>query len=895
MIAPEFRVNCDVIRPAIQDGTTHLGSDTYPDFLAIIPAGLAYCRMLYKNGQPYDFIYLYTNPAFHIETGLGPVTGKFVSEILPGFKDSSSNIFEIYSRVALSGVSENVETYVDAVKRWFSIQAFSPKPEYFVAVFNDITARKRADDNLRDEEYLLAQSQRIAHVGSWHFALTGELTWSEETYRIYGVSPDTFTPSIASLLTLIYPDDRQSMQEWIAASLAGKPIKAMEFRIKTPDGRLRTLCGYGELHYDAANNPLLLIGIVHDVTERIAAENIIQNLIQEQKAIINSDVVGIVKLRNRKVTWVNTAMAKMLGYTPDELIGQSTRIVFPSDSAHVEFGETIYSSMQSGDLFKTEIEQVRKDGSVGWYQICAGRLNNDENDLISSFVDVTDRKRLDLALAQSEARYRKVVEDQTELIARMLVDGTVTFANEIYCRFFGKTASEIIGSKWHPVAYPDDIPFIEAQLLLLTCNSPVVEIENRVYTGNGELRWMHFVNRGVFDADNQLIEIQAVARDITLRKEIEKQLLTSETRLKLVLEVTEKGLWDWDIANGSAYLSPGYYNITGYLPEQITPNFDFFKSTAHPDDLPNGLKTIEAHLQGKTQVSKFDYRLITRSGAIKWVEGIGCVVERDAQGKPLRMVGAISDISGRKYIEQELLDARNHLEKRVAERTEQLRDLSVQATFLEARERQAIARDLHDDIGQILHVAKLKLDTLAKTLEDNASPQIAELNELISDASRRVRSLTSQISPPILHELGLAPALNWLCNDMKGNYGLDIDVRIEDVPMNLSEVQSTILFRAARELLINVAKHADADNVTLNISCCNNQLHLIVEDDGNGINTQKPSGTDNDTGFGLASINERITFLGGSMILESPEQGGFRAILTLPVSLIGKDLRGVIK
>jgi len=129
--------------------------------------------------------------------------------------------------------------------------------------------------------------------------------------------------------------------------------------------------------------------------------------------------------------------------------------------------------------------------------------------------DITERKTLNVALAESEARYRRVVEDQTEVISRVSEDGTVIFANDVYCRFFGRQMTDIIGSKWHPLAHPEDIPVIESQLRMLSPGNPVVEIENRVYSGKGELRWMHFVNRGIFDNCNRLVEVQSVGRDIT--------------------------------------------------------------------------------------------------------------------------------------------------------------------------------------------------------------------------------------------------------------------------------------------------------------------------------------------------------------------------------------------
>jgi PAS domain S-box-containing protein len=140
------------------------------------------------------------------------------------------------------------------------------------------------------------------------------------------------------------------------------------------------------------------------------------------------------------------------------------------------------------------------------------------------FRDITARRRTEEALRQSEERYRTVVEDQTELVCRCRLDGTLTFVNDVYCRFFGKRREELTGHRWQPVAHPEDVDRVEAELARLEPENPVVVIVNRVFDVHGQVRWMEFVNRGFFTPDGQLTEIQAVGRDITERKEAEQKL-----------------------------------------------------------------------------------------------------------------------------------------------------------------------------------------------------------------------------------------------------------------------------------------------------------------------------------------------------------------------------------
>lgn len=358
------------------------------------------------------------------------------------------------------------------------------------------------------------------------------------------------------------------------------------------------------------------------------------------------------------------------------------------------------------------------------------------------------------ALRISEERYRAVLEDQTELISRFAVDGTCTFVNNVYCRFFGKAAEDLLGQAWAPRCHPDDIPHVEAQLRSLSPAQPTVAIENRVWSGSGKVRWMQFINRGFFDASGHLLEIQSVGRDITDRK-------TAESDLR------------------------------------------------------------EAHAQ---------------------------------------------------------------LEQRVVERTEQLRRLTIEKALAEERERQAIARDLHDGLGQLLHVAKVKLDGLTKQLPASAANAAGELASLLADASHMTRSLTAQLSPPVLNKLGLPHALRWLAEEMNRLYGLNVFVGGDAKFPTLSPAQASILFRSARELLINAAKYSGGSQAHLDMTCSNQLLVLTVTDAGVGI-PDVAEVLGKTQGFGLASIRERLTYLGGETEIVSVPGAGLRVSLHMPLRL----------
>ncbi len=235
----------------------------------------------------------------------------------------------------------------------------------------------------------------------------------------------------------------------------------------------------------------------------------------------------------------NEAACAMFGYSEAELcaLGRGG-VVDPGDP---RLPPALEERARTG-RFRGELTFVRKDGTRFPGELSSVIYTDPAGEPRTCTVirDITERKRIEAELRAGEEHYRTVVEDQTEVICRFRRDGSFLFANEVYCRFFGKRAEELVGRRWHPVALAEDVPLIEAQLVTLSPANPVVVVENRVHAASGELRWMQFVNRGFFDERAELTEIQAVGRDVTERRRAEEELRASRHALRaLALQVQE--------------------------------------------------------------------------------------------------------------------------------------------------------------------------------------------------------------------------------------------------------------------------------------------------------------------------------------------------------------------
>lgn len=231
------------------------------------------------------------------------------------------------------------------------------------------------------------------------------------------------------------------------------------------------------------------------------------------------------------------------------------------------------------------------------------------------------------------------------------------------------------------------------------------------------------------------------------------------------------------------------------------------------------------------------------------------------------------------------------LEERVRHGTAQLRALNAELTLTEDRERRILARDLHDDLGQVLAIVKIKLSSIeGSERRGMLKAALKDIEQLIDQANRSVRSLMLQLSPPILQTLGLIPALEWLAEEMERLYGLAVHIDTEGELPNIEEPARTTLFRSIRELLINVAKHADTPLAQVFCHPGDDGLVCIsVTDQGHGFNYRETLGKPvGDAGFGLLSVRERIEFIGGRMNVDS--QPGYGT--TISIIFPGEQERG---
>jgi len=226
--------------------------------------------------------------------------------------------------------------------------------------------------------------------------------------------------------------------------------------------------------------------------------------------------------------------------------------------------------------------------------------------------------------------------------------------------------------------------------------------------------------------------------------------------------------------------------------------------------------------------------------------------------------------------------ANEQLEERVRERTKELGRLSRELALAEVRERQTIARDLHDGLGQELNAASIKLDALRVDVTRISQPALDEIAQLLEGVVREMRSLTAQLNPPVLEQLGLVAAIEWLSEEMRKTYHLEVLLKDDQAPKPLDSITASILFRAVRELLINVARHATVKIAHVTTRLSEGRLTVKVLDQGPGF-AASSSFSKTSAGLGLATMRERITYIGGTFQIKSDRKRGTTATIQVPI------------
>lgn len=397
---------------------------------------------------------------------------------------------------------------------------------------------------------------------------------------------------------------------------------------------------------------------------------------------------------------------------------------------------------------------------------------------------------------------------------------------------------------------------------------------------------------GLGDISVGLVAIQEGAQDYLLKREIQAALLSrairyaierhraltalaaSEERFQLAVSGASAGLWDWNLRTGEMYLSVHFREIVGHaedeLPNEMRAHYDII----HRDDVERVMLALRAHTENRRPYD-IEYRVRTRAGDYRWIQSRAQALW-DASGTAYRMVGWILDVTDRRRAAEALRESREELQR-----------LSANIEHIREEEKTRIARELHDDLGQLLTALKIDMthfeEKIENKIDDAAAGGLRAIYGLIDQLVSSVRRIAADLRPVMLDDLGPIPAIDWFIQEFSARHQIVVNAQLDMSEVAFNRDSGTEVFRMVQEGLTNIARHSGASEANIEIARDEPFCVVKISDNGRGA---LPDARRSRKSFGLLGMRERAARLGGEIKVVTAPGEGFALTVRLPLAVV---------
>jgi PAS domain S-box-containing protein len=752
-----------------------------------------------------------------------------------------------------------------------------------LGLFEDISARQRMEQSLKDARDRLEEAQRAAHLGNWEFdVLNDQITGSQEFYRLFDVAPEDIA-RFSQFVERLHPDDRERVQRDVADALKQDRPYDTDYRVRLSDGGWRDVIARGRVFVDEGGKPLRMVGTCLDITERKQAEAALRESEERNRTTLNSIGDAVIATgADSRIARMNPVAGKLTGWTEAEALGKPLAAVFRivNEETRAEVESPVDRVLREGVVvgLANHTVLVAKDGTDRPIADSGAPIRNENGEttgVVLVFRDQTEERAVQRALAEREAQFRATFEQAAVGIAHVRLDGAWLRVNQRLCDIVGYTSDELLHKTFQDITHPDDLGRdINYLQQILAGEIQTYSMEKRYIRKDRSLVWINLTVGPVRDDTGALKYFVSVVEDISARKRAQAELDVSQRRLiSMINAITESAfLMEPDgtilIANGAVAERLGTTpadmvgrNVFDFLPSELAPG----RRLRIAEVMQTRAAVHFEDCRGERHIWNSIYPVFDSGNAVRQLAVFGY------------------DITERKRAEDEVRTLNAALEQRVRDRTAQLEESNKE---LEAFS-YSVSHDLRAPLRAIDGFTRLladdyapHLDTEGKRLCSIIHENTAKMGRLIDDllAFSRLGRAEMSLSPvdmqtmanSVFHELTTPESL------------ARIDFQVGALPPTLAD--PTLMRQVWMNLLSNAIKFSSKrEQAVIKVSAQQDQGEsvYVVQDNGAGFEMQyvgklfgvfqrlHSSKEFEGTGVGLALVQRVIRRHGGRVWAES--------------------------
>ena len=606
-------------------------------------------------------------------------------------------------------------------------------------------------------------------------------------------------------------------------------------------------------------------------------------LVVEDSKSIREEICEILQFENFEVVWAKNGaqgLKKAKKELPNLIISD---ISMPKLNGYKFLEELKKSSTTESIPFiflsgKIELLDLRKGMNMGADDYLVKPINTDEL----------------IKVVKSKLKKQKLIKDNIDELVeeneyslkeagRMAQMGYWRYNDQTDAIFWSEAIHQIYGSD------PEKgVPEIQVILnvferksrkkliqatVILAKNGIPFDIELQLTNLKNEKRWIRNIGEPLYNSKNEIIGRRGVSQDITEQKLTRNKIEKAEEMYRLLADHTSDLICLQEPDSSFKYISPSIKNLLGY--EQSALLGEKLLDIIHKDDLKPLKDLMKQKMLGANDMDAYTIRVLHKEGHFVWLEFLTSPVYKNK--KISYYVSSARNITRWVLAKQEIQEYQTSLQ-----------EMTVEITLIEEEQKKEIASNIHDHLSQSLVISKMRINQLKKNpqlkmIEDD----LKFIEEHISEALDNSRKITYELSPPVLYQLGIIDALNWLLEKVEENHKIGYRINSNLSSLKLDDAKSILLYRSIQEIINNTIKYANATLITLDINKNNLGLDILMTDNGVGFDTSVLNNHRNHTGsgFGLFTVQERIRNIQGKFTIVSKVNTGTTVKFFIPLAI----------